>query len=136
MGQGRNGKGVKWERGEMGKGRIGKGQNGKGRHGKGRNGNRLGAKWKGRSGKGRNGNKPAGRAAPDRGGGATAAPPSGNGSIGSALGGVGHEFIKVRNSRHEISLSLVRVSASGCTHSVIHWAIVRLRPYPVSDNID
>ena len=32
----------------------------------------------------------------------TAAPPSGNGSTGLALGGVGHELINVRNSRHEI----------------------------------
>ena len=42
--------------------------------------------------------------------GPTAAPPSGNGSTGSALGGAQQEVIKVRNSRHEISLSLVRIS--------------------------
>ena len=39
-----------------------------------------------------------------------------NGKIGLALGGIGHELINM--SRHEISLSFVRVSASGCTHSV------------------
>ena len=61
--------------------------------------------------------------------GPTAAPPRGNGSTGSALGGVQQEFIKVRNSRHEISLSFVRISASGCTYSVIRWAIVRLKRY-------
>ena len=71
----------------------------------------------------------AGRAAPDLGDSPMAAPPSGNGSTGSALGGVGHELIKVRNSRQEISLSLVHVSASGCTHSVI-------KCYPVSDNTE
>ena len=38
--------------------------------------------------------------------GPTAATPSGNGSTGSALGGAQQEVIKVRNSRHGISLSL------------------------------
>ena len=46
---------------------------------------------------------------PGPGKGPTAAPPSGNGSTGLALGGVRHELINVRNSRHEVSLSLVRV---------------------------
>ena len=50
----------------------------------------------------------AGRAAPGLGD-RPPAPPSGNGSTGLALGGMGHELINVRNSRHEISLSLVEV---------------------------